>query len=145
LFITGILLGGFSATRPKIAAATLFVIAVLSNEFIAYEMRRDRYFFDIDTEYSRVQIFEATEPRTQRRIRALVTDPYFIQSAVFLDSDELVFDYNKFYDLAELFKPSPRRTLMIGGAGYSYPRHYLELFPDSTIYVAEIDPGMTDI
>jgi spermidine synthase len=92
-----------------------------------------------------VQIFEATEPRSQRRIRALATDPYFIQSAVFLDSDEIVFDYNKFYDLAELFKSDPRKTLMIGGAGYSYPRHYLERFPGSVIDVAEIDPGMTQI
>lgn len=145
LFVVGILLAGFSAARPRIAAITLFVVAILSNEFTRYEMRRDRYFFDIDTEYSRVQIFETTDPRSGRQIRALVTDPYFIQSAVFLDSDELVFDYNKFYDLAELFKPSPRKTLMIGGAGYSYPRHYLERFADSTIDIAEIDPEMTAI
>ncbi len=145
LFAVGISLAAFSMTRPRIAAVTLFVIAILSNEFTAFEMRRDRYFFDIDTQYSRVQIFETTEPRSGRPIRALVTDPYFIQSAVFLDSDELVFDYNKFYDIAELFKPSPRKTLMIGGAGYSYPRHYLERFPGSTIDVAEIDAEMTEI
>jgi spermidine synthase len=145
LFIVGLSLVTFSVTRLRIAMLTVFALAVLSNEFTAYEMRRDRYFFDIDTEYSRVQIFEATEPRSQRRIRALATDPYFIQSAVFLDSDEIVFDYNKFYDLAELFKPDPRKTLMIGGAGYSYPRHYLERFPRSVIDVAEIDPGMTQI
>lgn len=145
LFILGLSLAAFSVTQPRIAAITLFVLAVLSNEFTAYEMRRDRYFFDIDTEYSRVQVFEATEPRSGRRIRALVTDPFFIQSAVFLDSDDVVFDYNKFYDLAEIFKPSPRRTLMIGGAGYSYPRHYLERFAGSTIDVAEIDPQMTEI
>jgi len=75
----------------------------------------------------------------------IVNDPYFIQSAVFLDSDDLVFEYNRFFHLASYFKPDMQRSMIIGGAGYSFPRDFLHKYPHATIDVIEIDPGMTKI
>jgi len=145
LFAVGILLAAFSFTRSNIAVITLFILAVSFNELGSYYLLRTAGLHDIDTEYSRVQVFQTTDPRSGRPIEAMAIDPYFTQSAVFLDSDELVFDYNKYYDLAEHFKPGPRTSLMIGGAGYSYPSSYLEKYTGSTIDVVEIDPKMTEI
>lgn len=34
---------------------------------------------------------------------------------------------------------------MIGGSGYSYPKDFLAKFPEATMHVVEIDPGMTRI
>lgn len=34
---------------------------------------------------------------------------------------------------------------MLGWAGYSYPKSYLETYPDASIDVVEIDPGITEI
>jgi spermidine synthase len=34
---------------------------------------------------------------------------------------------------------------MIGGGGYSYPKHYLKKFSDARIDVVEIDPKITDV
>jgi spermidine synthase len=56
-----------------------------------------------------------------------------------------VLEYSKFYHLLRHFKPDFHRTLMIGGAGYSFPREYLRRYEKATIDVAEIDPGMTEI
>ena len=55
---------------------------------------------------------------------------------------ELVYQYTKFYDLIEHFNPSFKRTLMIGGGAYSYPKHYLRKYPEAEIDVVEIDPEL---
>jgi len=34
---------------------------------------------------------------------------------------------------------------MIGGAGFTFPKNYIQTYPDATIDVVEIDPRMTDI
>ncbi|MCK7513062.1 MAG: hypothetical protein MZV70_59600 [Desulfobacterales bacterium] len=65
---------------------------------------------------------------------------------MYLDrDDELVLDYTKFYRLAHHFKPDLRHALMIGGAGYSYPKEFLKRFADARMDVVEIDPGVTEL
>lgn len=145
LFLVGVYLGGFAIARRWVGAFVIFVIGLLASEGHAYLLRQNNLIADIDTQYSRVRVFSATENATGRKIRALATDPTYIQSARYLDSGELALEYTKFYDLVGYFVPDHRRVLMIGGAGYSYPRAFLTNFPDSQIDVAEIDPGMTAI
>jgi spermidine synthase len=43
------------------------------------------------------------------------------------------------------FKPDFQKTLIIGGAGYSFPKEYLRKYPGKQIDVVEIDPQMTQI
>ncbi len=105
-----------------------------------------KYLVDIDTAYSRIWIYENTERATNRPIRNMATDPHVIQSSMYLDKDdELVYAYANFYRLAKHFKPDFQTSLMIGGAGYSYPKDYLRRFKDATLDVVEIDPGMTEL
>ncbi|MDQ3132351.1 MAG: fused MFS/spermidine synthase, partial [Acidobacteriota bacterium] len=82
---------------------------------------------------------------TKKPIRVIATDPHYIQSAIFLDSDELVLKYAPFYHLIAHFKPDFQKTLLIGGAGYTFPRDYLQKYPNAEIEVVEIDPQMTAI
>jgi spermidine synthase len=56
-----------------------------------------------------------------------------------------VFDYGRYYHLLRHFKPDFENTLMIGGAGYTFPKEYLRRYPDARMDVAEIDPQMTAI
>ncbi|MCY7374519.1 MAG: fused MFS/spermidine synthase, partial [Pyrinomonadaceae bacterium] len=100
---------------------------------------------DIDTEYSRVEVFNTVEPTSKKPIRALAIDPFFVQSAMFLDSDELVLEYAKYYHLLRHFKPDFQNTLLIGGAGYTFPRDYLSKYQNAQIEVVEIDSQMTEI
>ena len=145
LFFLAVILAPFAVSRSNVAILTLFIFSIAGSEFSTYYLRQSRGLHDIDTEYSRVQVFQTVYPTTGRTIQALMFDPHFVQSAVYLDSDEIVFDYNRYYHLVEHFKPNHRQSLMIGGAGYTFPRDYLHKYPDSKIDVVEIDPRMTEI
>ncbi len=145
LFVLSFLLASFSLTRLHLSAIVLFVFAVIGSEYSAYFMRTTAGVVDFDTEYSRVRVFETKHPRTGMRMRAMATDPFSIQSGILLDIDELALEYTKFYHLAAHYHPDLDRSLMIGGAGYSFPKDYLRRYPNSRIDVVEIDPQMTAI
>jgi spermidine synthase len=145
LIALSVLLAPIVISTTNIAAITLFIFGAGASEGSAYLQRTNSGVYDIDTEYSRVQVFETRDPNTGRPIRALATDPYFVQSATFLDSEDLVLEYAKYYHLIRHFKPDFDKTLLIGGAGYTFPREYLRAYPQATIDVVEIDPGMTQI
>jgi spermidine synthase len=94
---------------------------------------------ELDSEYSHIKIYEDTDPYSLNPILKLVRNTNH-SSAMFLDSNDLVFKYTKYYDLIEHFNPNLKKTLLIGGGAYSYPKHYLEKFPEASIDVVEIDP-----
>ncbi|HXG85238.1 MAG TPA: fused MFS/spermidine synthase [Pyrinomonadaceae bacterium] len=145
LIALSVLLAGFAVTKINIVVLIVFVLGVGFNELKSYYLLQTRDLRDIDTEYSRVQIFQTIDRKSGRKIRAIATDPFFIQSAIFPDSDEMVLDYARYYHLLRYFKPDFRHTLMIGGAGYSFPREYLRRYEKAKIDVVEIDPQMTEI
>jgi spermidine synthase len=145
LFATSLLLAPFTASSKNLSAIVVFVFAVFGNELFAYFQWTQNRVVAIDTEYSHLTLFQPNDPKTGRKIQAMANDPFFVQSAVFLDSDELVFDYNRHFHLATYYKHDLHHSLMIGGAGYSFPRDYLSKYPEATIDVVEIDPGMTKI
>ncbi|MCA1638231.1 MAG: fused MFS/spermidine synthase [Acidobacteria bacterium] len=123
----------------------VFALGIGLSELRIYYLHKTSDLYDIDTEYSRVQVFQTVDPKSGKKIRAIATDPYFIQTGMFLDSDELVFDYANYYHLLQHFKPDFTETLMIGGAGYSFPKDYLQKYPNAKMDVVEIDRQMTEI
>lgn len=145
LIVLSLALVPFNITRTKIAVIVIFVFSVVSNEAHIVLLRQANDLHDIDTEYSRVQVFKTNDPKTGRTVRAMATDPYFTQSAMFLDGDEHVFDYTRYYHLARHFQPEFREVLMVGGAGYTVPKDLLRRYPEVNIDVVEIDPQMTEI
>ena len=145
LIVVSIVLAPFSATRRNLAVLIIFAFSIVSSEVNAYILYRASDLYDIDTEYSRVQIFQTTDPKTGKPIRALATDPYFTQSAMFLDSDEPALEYSRFYHLARHFSPDYAKVLVIGGAGYSVPKDFIRRYEDVKVDVVEIDPSMTAI
>lgn len=99
----------------------------------------------LDTQYGRVWIYNIyyrNEP-----IRMLEIDNGY-ESATFTNKDkiyELVFDYTKFYDLMFNSKNNIDNVLLIGGAGYSYPKYYISHYNDKKIDVVEIDGEITNV
>jgi spermidine synthase len=145
LFGLSLLLAPFALTRTNIIVLILFVLGMSATELKFYILRRTSDLYDIDTEYSRVQVFKTTERRSGKPIRAIATDPHYIQSAIFFDSDELALSYAQYYHLISHFTPNLEKTLLIGGAGYTFPRDYLQKYPNAEIEVVEIDSQMTEI
>jgi predicted membrane-bound spermidine synthase len=145
LFAIAVVLFPLRLSTTNIAAVMVFVVGISVSEVTRYYLYEQNELIDIDTEYSRVQVFRMTDPITSKPIRAFATDPYFAQSAVFYDSDELVFPYARFYDLVKHFNPDFQRTLMLGGGGFTYPRKFVNAYPRATIDVVEIDPHIDEI
>ena len=101
---------------------------------------------DKDTSYNRLLVYDSIDQVSKRPVRNLMTDPYGIQSSMFLDKDDgLVFRYARFYYLAEHFNPGFKNSLLVGGGAYSFAKEYLRKYPDAFLDVVEIDPGYTEI
>jgi predicted membrane-bound spermidine synthase len=143
LFAVSLLLAPLAIRPLNFSSLIVFVFAVVGTESINYIRWSQFHVFSVDTEYSHLTVFQPDDPKTRRKLQAMANDPFFVQSAVFLDSDDLVFEYNRYFHLASYYKPDLKRSLMIGGAAYSFPRDYLRKYPDETIDVVEIDQGMT--
>ena len=101
-------------------------------------------FIDVDTAYNRIWIYNLVDSETSQPIKIMGINNEN-HSSMFLDSDELVNEYTKYFNLAEYFKPNFKKTLMFGGAGYSYPKSFLFRYPEAKIDVVEIDPKITEL
>ncbi len=99
---------------------------------------------DVDTPYNRVWIYDHEYGNTGRLVKKMGINNEN-HSSMFLDSDELVNEYTKYYHLVKFFNPDFKKTLMMGGAAYSYPKDFLSKYSDATIDVVEIDPKMTEL
>lgn len=136
-------ISAWSLERNLWSSIPLGVLAVLWIVAWTAEERKEKDYIDVDTQYSRVLIFNTTDKNTNRPIKMLrVNDEN--SSAMFLDGEDgLVFEVLKYYRLIEHFVPSFREVLMIGGSGYAFPKDYLRRFPEAKMDVVEIDPGLT--
>lgn len=97
-----------------------------------------------DTQYNHIRIYDFVDQNTGKSAQILRTNNE-ASSAMFLESDDLVFEYTKFYDLGEYFSPHFTSAIMLGGAAYSYPKYFLHRYPNATLDVVEIDPKLTEI
>lgn len=66
-------------------------------------------------------------------------------SAIYLHSDELVYNYAKFALLYETLKPDAENFLMLGGGAYTVPRSISASDPDLLIDVVEIEPVLYEL
>ncbi len=98
-----------------------------------------------DTQYGRVCIYNTENDDDS--YRTLLVDKGH-ESATFIDQDkcyDLVYEYTKYYDLMFESSINIKNTLMIGGAGYSYPKYYISNYLDKSMDVVEIDEDITEI
>lgn len=145
LFALSLLIAPFKTSLTNIFAVILFPSAIFLSEIYGYSLFRSYEMRDFDTQYNRLRIYRAEEDSSKKPMRVLATDPLSAQSAMFLDDDELALNYTKYYHLLRHFNPNFEKTLIIGGAAYSFPKNYLKTYPNKKIDVVEIDPKMTEL
>lgn len=135
-----------SARFWKLGLSLLILVFIMgASNVYAKKVQAQNGFFDIDSQYNRIMIAKSTDYRTGRPTLNLVFDPFGTESAMFLDSDELVLEYSKYYHLAKHFNPGFEKSLLLGGAAYSFPKDYLKKYPDAKLDVVEIDPKLTEL
>jgi spermidine synthase len=143
LFLISLLFSIKKYIEIKLLFLTTVIILFISlNIFNLKSEKRD--VIDVDTAYNRVWIYDYIDSKTNMEARMMGVNNEN-HSSMYLHSNELANEYLKYYDLAEYFKPNFRKTLLLGGAGYSYPKYFLEKYTESTIDVVEIDSKITEL
>ena len=98
---------------------------------------------DLDSEYSRIWVTNITSANGTK-FKTLRVDTG-LESYMNEKTGEMGAKYLTYYDLFEYYNKKANNTLMIGGAAYTYPKHYLKKYEDKKIDVVEIDKKMTQI
>ena len=110
--------------------------------------------YEGDSEYNRIQIMESTEKTSGKPIRMMRIGIGGYQSITYTDEDKYDFPfkgeyYTEYYDrcLDSQYVDDAddnKKILMIGGGGYSYPKHCIASSKNS-IDVVELDPTVTKL
>ncbi len=95
--------------------------------------------YNRDGLYQKIVIYDGTY--NHQPARFLLQDRNS-SAAEFLHSDQLAYEYTKYYALYQLFNPNIRQVLAIGGGAYSVPKALLHELPNAQIDVAEIEPSL---
>ena len=99
----------------------------------------------LDTQYGRVLIYNMY--LENNLVRILNIDSGY-ESGTFLEEgkvNDLVFNYTKCYNLMFDCKEDIQDVLLIGGAGYSYPKYFISHYEDKNMDVVEIDKDITEV
>ena len=141
----------------RVALIVVAVVAVLAALFVLLRRRMAQagIYFKARTKFGPALIF-SVEGDDGEPVRILNVGGMY-QSATYLDDNrvyDLVFEYTKLYD--KMFEAAPaggesrpplriRDVLMIGGGGYSYPKHLISEHSDVRMDVVEVDPAITSL
>jgi spermidine synthase len=123
-------------------ATKVGILIILATFFSLLTQPAARAVYSHDGVYEKITISDGTY--NGRPTRFLFQDRS-ASGAMFLDSDELTYEYTKYYALHELFTPNPERVLVIGGGAYSLPKAFLYDLPHATVDVSEIEPSLVEL
>mgnify|MGYP004639751041 FL=1 len=107
-----------------------------------FKMYNPSIILDTDSQYSRIWVKTIQTEKTTYKTLQVDTG---LESYIDTETGEMGAKYLRYYDLFEYFNKNAKSTLLIGGAAYTYPIHYLQKYNDKTIDVVEIDDKMTQI
>ena len=119
----------------------IMLLLILLGKWI-FKISNPDILVDTDSQYSRIWVKQIeTEKATYKTLQVDTGLESYINS----ETGEMGAIYLRFYDLFEYFNKDAQSTLLIGGAAYTYPIHYLDKYENKTIDVIEIDDKMTQI
>ena len=107
-----------------------------------FQLRNPEITRDVDSEYSRIWVTNLDVGETTYKTLQVDTG---LESYINQETGEMGATYLYYYDLFEYYNKEANDALMIGGAAYTYPMHYLKKYENKTIDVVEIDETMTQI
>lgn len=143
-----ILLGFFgllctNARKKTVITVTLcMVFAIVSLLLMQAETTQAQMLYDREGVYERLQVVDAN--LNGRPVRYLFQDRS-TSSALYTDTDELVFIYSQFLYAYRAFKPDLQSALFLGAGAYTMPKVLLKEEPRVTIDAVEIEPELIDL
>ncbi|MFH1533654.1 MAG: fused MFS/spermidine synthase, partial [Nitrospirota bacterium] len=136
-----VLISLLAATSVKLRALITAFLVVGIIGFVM-QLGQEAEAIELNTTYSYVKISDSIYGAEPVRILKLNNN---FHSAMYLESDELVFEYTKYYRLVDHFSPQLENALMIGGGAYSYPKDFLAKHENANLDVVEIDSELTEL
>lgn len=142
LILLGIM--GFARTDKKAGKNFLIVIILILGLFSLFQLfvRQENSLYSKDGVYEKIIIYDGL---IEGRPTRFFQQDRSSSGAMFLDSDELVYDYTKYYELYKLVNSKPKHSLVLGGGAYSVPKAILKNVPDASVDVIEIEPSLYDL
>lgn len=137
--------GGVFLSRSRarriagVLGALIIVLTIGPGLLASADAYRNSFLHLEDGVYERIALFDGIYK--ERPTRFLQQDRSS-SSAMFLDSDELVFEYTKYYQLATRNVSAVRYALVLGVGAYSVPKALLADYPDAIVDVVDIEPGL---
>jgi spermidine synthase len=95
--------------------------------------------FEKETIFSHLDVIEFGDNRS------LYLDGIQHSSMNLNDPLDLVIDYTEYFHLGMMFNPDATNVLFVGGGGFTGPKNFLELYPNTKIDVIEIDSDVIDV
>lgn len=132
----------FHPKKSTIFIMALFLIYAIFLTWFYLPQKPPSVLYEKDGVYEKIRISEGDWKG--REARFLFQDMSY-SAAMYLDSDELVYDYTKYYVLYKLFNPTPKNALVIGGGAYSIPKTLLSEPSNMQVDVAEIEPELLEL
>ena len=120
----------------------LIIIALNLLGGYLFQVRNPEITRDVDSEYSRIWVTNLNVGENTYKTLQVDTG---LESYINQETGEMGATYLYYYDLFEYYDKEANNALMIGGAAYTYPMHYLKKYENKTIDVVEIDETMTQI
>jgi len=151
LFFLALLMLGvsFLVLPKKVRKIEIFLVFIMIGAIFSFKLVQAQtgpgIILDVDSRYNRIWLSERFDSKYKLPIRVLQTDPRGFQGAVYLDNDRLVFDYLKFFSLAEHFNPNINEALLIGGGIYSFAENLSTRLSSVKLDVVEIDPKLFEL
>ena len=157
LFLQIILIfDGLEKNKIKLTLVVICLITINTIFFVTFykqnlkngeEVKKGKIgvYVNFDTQYGKVTVYNTNSKLG--KIRNLNIDKGH-ESATYIENDkiyELVYEYTKYYDLMFKANKEINDVLMIGGAGYSYPKYYISHFENKNMDVIEIDEKITQL
>ncbi len=103
LIVISLLISAKQLVKIRLSIFVAMILSWLVLNRLTYSNEKNGV-VDIDTAYNRVWIYSHIDPKTNKIVRLMGINNEN-HSSMFLDSDELVNDYTKYYHLAKHFNP----------------------------------------
>ncbi len=132
----------FLSQKPFHKEGVLIMVLLISASLFAqniYTQKNQWVIYEKDGMYEKIKIVDGEWKGQPARF--LFQDRSY-SAAIYKNSDNLVYDYTKYYALYQLINPTASRALVLGGGAYSIPRALLKDSPTMQVDVAEIEPEL---
>ena len=126
---------------PKLIAVAVVIILIVpwSTMSINTIPHNGTLIYEKDTLFSHLDVIEFGDNRS------LYLDGMRHSSMNLSDPLDLVIDYTEYFHLGMLFNSNFKDVLFVGGGGFSGPKNFLALYPETKIDVIEIDSDVIDV